>query len=87
MSAKVTVKEQPDSRMVTTKNGPKQVHFQRVEVETAQARFQHEMEIDGPAFAFPVGTKKEWDIEADIVPGRYGPELARRMTLRDAATK
>lgn len=81
MSAKVTIKSEPQSRYVTTKNGQKQVHYQNAELETKQLRVQLEVEIDSPQQAYANNSVHTWDIEADVIPGRYGPELARRMTL------
>lgn len=81
MSAKVTIKSEPQSRYVTTKNGQKQVHYQNAELDTKQMRVQLEVEIDSPQQAYANNSVHAWDIEADVIPGRYGPELARRMTL------
>ncbi|GGD52540.1 hypothetical protein [Pseudoxanthomonas indica] len=81
MSAKVTIKSEPQSRYVTTKAGQKQVHYQNAELETKQMRVQLEVEIDSPQQAYKQSGVYDWDVEADVIPGRYGPELARRMTL------
>lgn len=85
MSAKVTIKTDPQNRYVTTKSGQKQVHYQNAELETKQMRVQLEVEIDSPQQAYKNGGVYNWDIEADVIPGRYGPELARRMTLIEVA--
>ena len=44
-------------------------------------RVQTEHEIDSPDKALPVGAVYAWDVTQDLVPGRFGIELARRMTL------
>lgn len=87
MSAKVTIKSEAKSRYVTTKNGQKQVHYQNAELDTKQMRVQLEVEIDGPQEAYKNGGVYVWDVEADVIPGRYGPELARRMTLIEEVQK
>ncbi|WP_313475573.1 hypothetical protein [Stutzerimonas kunmingensis] len=73
-----------ESRTVTTSKGmPKTIYYQRAEVETEKMRVQLEVEVDGPDKGYPVGVTKEWDLIPDLVPGRFGIELARRMTLID----
>lgn len=84
MTATVKINSNVQSRNVTTKNGPKTIHYQAAEVETEHLRMQVEVEVDGPNMGYPVGSTREWDVIADLVPGRYGLELARRMTLREA---
>lgn len=81
MAAKVTIKSEPLNRFVTTKNGQKQVHYQNAELETKNMRVQLEVEIDSPQQAYAKDGVYDWDVESDVIPGRYGPELARRMTL------
>ncbi len=81
--AKITIKSEPLNRYVTTKNGQKQVHYQNAQLETSEMRVQVEVEIDGPQQAYTNGKTYEWDVEKDVIPGRFGPELARRYTLRD----
>lgn len=80
MSAKITIKSEPMNRYVTTKNGQKQVHFQNATLETSEMRCQIEVEIDSPQNGYQQQTY-DWDVEKDVIPGRYGPELARRYTL------
>lgn len=84
MSLKITIKSEVNNRMSPpNKNGQvRQVFWQDAELNTDNMRMQFEYEVDGPAFAAPVGETFEWDIEADVIPGRFGPELARRKTLR-----
>lgn len=78
----VTVREAPTSRTVTTKQGTqKTIYSQRAEVETEQMRVSVELEIDDPTKAHPVGSKFYWNLTPDLVPGRFGIELARRQTL------
>lgn len=73
-----------ESRTVTTSKGiPKSIFFQRATLETEEMRIQVEVEVDGPDKGYPVGAAKEWDLVRDLVPGRFGIELARRMTLID----
>lgn len=81
----ITVKGAPQSRQVTTKQGPKTVYYQPAQFENDQLRMQMDLDIDSVADAHPIGTKLEWDVTADLVPGQYGRiELARRKTLRPA---
>ncbi|HHA2378905.1 TPA: hypothetical protein ACOEBN_000368 [Stenotrophomonas maltophilia] len=83
---KVTINSAVEIRYVTTKSGmQKQVHFQRATLESELMRVQVEVEVDGPEKGYAVGAVKEWDLVSDLVPGRYGIELARRMTLVDPA--
>lgn len=78
----VTVREAPTSRTVTTKQGTqKTIYSQRAEVETEQMRVSVELEIDDPTKAHPVGKKFHWNLTPDLVPGRFGIELARRQSL------
>lgn len=71
-----------ETRTVTTKNGmPKAIYYQRATLETEEMRINVEVEVDGPEKGYPVGSAKEWDLVRDLVPGRFGIELARRMTL------
>lgn len=82
----VTVKSTANSRQVTTKTGQiKTIYSQIVQVETEQMRVQTEHEIDSPDKALPVGAVYAWDVMQDLVPGRFGIELARRMTLVEPA--
>lgn len=82
--ARVTITGPVDSRIVTTKQGlPRTIYSQRATLETEQMRIQIDVECDGPERGYPVGTVKVWDVLSDLVPGRFGPELARRMTLVD----
>lgn len=81
-AAIITVTGPVDSRNVTTSKGlPKTIYSQKCTLETKNMRIQHDLECDGPNMGLPVGSKYTWDIEADVIPGRYGPELARRQTL------
>lgn len=80
----VTILGEVTSRNITTSKGlPKTVYGQKAQLETPQLRYQFELECDGPNTGHPVGAKKVWDVITDVVPGTFGPELARRMTLRD----
>lgn len=85
MGMKITIKSEVLNRMSPPgKNGQvRQIFWQDAQLETENLRMQFDYEVDGPAFALPVGKVMEWDIEADVIPGRYGPELARRKTLRE----
>ena len=86
MSNKATVRiiSPVTPRSVTTKNGPKTIYEQQGELETEAMRIGVNVECDGPNMGHPVGAVLHWDVVADLVPGRYGIELARRMTLRQA---
>lgn len=78
----VTIREPATSRQMTTKAGAvKTIYSQRAEVETEQMRVSVELEIDDPTKAHPVGSKFYWNLTPDLVPGRFGIELARRQTL------
>lgn len=82
--ARVTITGPVDTRTVMTKqNLPKPIYSQKATLETEAMRIQIDVEVDGPEKGYPVGAVKLWDLVADVVPGRYGPELARRMTLVD----
>lgn len=75
------------TRTVTTKSGmPKAIYYQRAQLESEEMRIQVEVEVDGPDNGYPVGVTKEWDVVRDLVPGRFGIELARRMTLIEPAS-
>ncbi|MGS0580774.1 hypothetical protein ACQEPV_011910 [Xanthomonas oryzae pv. oryzicola] len=81
---KITINSAVETRTVTTSKGlPKAIYSQRATLETEAMRIQIEVECDGPDKGYPVGTVKEWDLVTDLVPGRFGVELARRMTLVD----
>lgn len=81
---KITINSNVETRTVTTKTGmQKPVYSQRATLETEAMRIQIEVEVDGLDRGYPVGAVKEWDVVADLVPGRFGVELARRMTLVD----
>lgn len=81
--AKVKINAEVAGRMITTSKGlQKQVFSQPATLETEQMRIQIDVEVDGPNQGYAVGSVHVWDVVADIVPGRFGPELARRMTLR-----
>ncbi|XQA67118.1 hypothetical protein ACM9XC_07225 [Xanthomonas sacchari] len=81
---KITINGPVDTRNVTTSKGlPRAIYSQKATLETELMRVQIDVEVDGPNSGYPVGAVKDWDIVADLVPGRFGPELARRMTLVD----
>ena len=85
-AAQIKILGEVTSRFVTTKNGQqKQVFSQKAQLETDTMRIQIDVDVDGPNAAYPVGAVKDWDVTADLVPGRFGVELARRMTLVDPA--
>ena len=70
-------------REINTKSGKRTVHYQPVQVECEQFRLNVDMDIDSANDAKPVGTKYEWDVVSDLVPGAYASiDLSRRMTLR-----
>lgn len=83
---KVTIKSEVQNRSVNTKNGPKTIYWQDAQLETEQMRIKIEVECDGPNMGHPNGKTFDWDVVADLVPGNYGPQLARRMSLVDAVT-
>ena len=87
MSATITIKSEPQSRYVTTKAGQKQVHYQNASLETTELRCNVEVEIDGPQAGYKNGSAYDWHVENDVIPGRYGPELARRYTLVEQTGK
>jgi len=78
--ATITIKKTADSRQQQTKNGPRTIHFQEASVETTNARFKYDYEIKEPSQQLPVGTVLDWDLEADVQAGKYGPEFARTLT-------
>ena len=87
MTATITIKSEPQSRYVTTKAGQKQVHYQNASMETTEMRCNVEVEIDGPQAGYKNGVVYDWHVEKDVIPGRYGPELARRYTLSEQTGK
>lgn len=81
---KITINSAVETRTVTTSRGlQKAIYSQRATLETEAMRIQVEVEVDGLDKGYPVGAIKEWDLTTDLVPGRFGVELARRMTLVD----
>ncbi|MEI2429945.1 hypothetical protein RDV84_19300 [Lysobacter yananisis] len=80
----ITIAGPAQVRTITDAKGfAKQLHFQPATLETAQMRVQIDHEFDTPDQALAVGSKWQWDVTADLVPGRYGrTDLARRRTLR-----
>jgi hypothetical protein len=80
--ARVTIKGPVNPRQVTTKNGPKTIYSQEGSLETQDLRMKIDVEVDGPNHGYREGEVLDWDLFSDIVPGTYGPQLARRMTLR-----
>lgn len=81
-AAKVTILGAVVPRTITGKNGAKTIYEQRAELETDAMRIGIEVECDGPNMGHPVGAVLHWDVVADLVPGRFGIELARKKTLR-----
>jgi len=80
----VTILGEVTSRNITTSKGlPKTVYGQKAQLETEQLRYQFELECDGPNTGHKVGMKLLWDVIKDVVPGTFGPELARRMSLQE----
>lgn len=81
---KITIKSEVQTRHVTTSKGmQKAIYSQQATLETEEMRIQVEVEVDGLDRGYQVGAVKEWDVVKDLVPGRFGIELARRMTLVD----
>lgn len=82
----VKILEAVKEREINTKAGKKTVFYQPVQVECEQFRVNVDMDIDAPKDALPAGSKHEWDVIADLVPGAYASiDLSRRMTLRPLA--
>lgn len=77
----VTVKGPVETTMRPSKNGPRAVYFHQATVETPNLKQQFELEVDGPNQGYKVGGRYVWNLIADVIPGRYGPELSRRMSL------
>jgi hypothetical protein len=80
--AKITILGAVESRNITTQKGPKTVYGQRASLETEAMRISIEIECDGPNMGYAVGSQHVWDVAADLVPGKFGVDLARRKTLR-----
>lgn len=84
--AKITVLSEANTRTITTKAGTqKLVHSQQVQLETETMRIRIDLDIESPGAAKPVGSVWDWDVEADLIPGRFGPEISRNLTLKPAA--
>jgi hypothetical protein len=83
--AHVTILGPVQSRTIETKNGQKTLHEQKASLETEAMRVTIEVGVDGPNAGYAVGGKYRWNVAADLVPGRFGVELARRMTLEPLA--
>lgn len=80
---KVTILSAVTTRTITTSKGlQKPIHSQDASLETEQMRIKIDIEVDGPNAGYRIGEVFDWDIAADLVPGRFGVELARRKTLR-----
>lgn len=77
----ITVKGPVETTTRPSKNGPRAVYFHQATAETPSMRMQFELEVDGPNQGYKVGVRYVWNVIADVIPGRYGPELARRMSL------
>lgn len=79
---KITILETVTTRSITTAKGQqKNIHAQRASLETEAMRITIEVEVDGPNMGYPVGSVHRWNLTADLTPGRFGPELARKKTL------
>jgi hypothetical protein len=86
-SATITILGEVEARNITTQRGPKTLYAQRASLETEAMRIMQEVEVDSPNKGYRVGDVFDWDIAADLVPGRFGVELARRKTLRPQQAK
>lgn len=88
---KITILEGVNSRSITTAKGQqKMIYGQRASLETEAMRLTIEVSVDGPNMGYPVGSVHRWNMAADLVPGRFGIELARKFSLvpdADAAAK
>jgi hypothetical protein len=85
--AKITILSTVEGRDIQGKNGTKTIYAQRASLETEAMRITVEVEVDGKNNGYRVGEVFDWDIAADLVPGRFGVELARRKTLAPAQAK
>ncbi|WP_442684428.1 hypothetical protein ACSBPQ_07735 [Stenotrophomonas sp. JC08] len=84
---KVTILTAVETRTVTTSKGmQKAIYSQKASLETDAMRIQIDVEVDGLDKGHPVGKVFDWDVTSDLVPGRFGTELARRMTLIEPAS-
>lgn len=78
----ITILEAVTTRSITTAKGQqKNIHAQRASLETEAMRITIEVEVDGPNMGYPVGATFRWNLTADLTPGRFGPELARKKSL------
>lgn len=83
--ATITIKGEVQSRSgVSAKGKDYTIHSQPASLETDNIRTPFDLELDKLADAKPVGSKWNWNPESDLRVGRYGPELARFMTLTPA---
>lgn len=83
--AKITIKGPATSRSgVSSKGKEYTIHSQPAQLETEQLRTPFDLELDKLTDEKAVGTVWNWNPEADLRVGRYGPEMARFMTLTPA---
>lgn len=86
-NAKITILESVNARTIQGAKGPKQIYSQRASLETEAMRITVEVEVDGQNNGYRVGEIFDWDLAADLVPSRFGVELARRKTLVQASVR
>lgn len=87
--ATITILGTLATREITTKKGDKVTIYSqpaRFEYGT-DTRFRFDHDVGSEKGEVPVGTVYEWDVAADIVQGRFGPELGRIRTLTKAAAE
>jgi hypothetical protein len=81
--ARIKINGEATSRTdVSNRTGkPYTITTQPATIETAFLRLPFELDLPNLEAAKAPGTEWDWNPEADITAGRYGPELKRFMTL------
>ncbi len=84
--ARITINGPATTRSdVSIKSGkPYTITTQPATIETEKMRLPFELDLPNLQAEKPTGTKWDWNPEADLGAGRYGPELSRYMTLTPA---
>ncbi len=85
--AMITILSNVDGREIDGKFGKKTIYSQKASLETDAMRITVDVEVDSKNDGYRVGETYEWDVAGDLVPGKFGAELARRKTLVQVTAK
>ncbi len=81
--AKITIQSGPKKVTREGKNGEYTKVTQQAVLETVSMKIPLDLEIESVETAFPLGVYN-WDSEASLKAGKYGPELPRYYNLTPA---